>query len=235
MATKKQNDFETPVLAAPALIDQLEDANRPERCVLSAEAWNVRALDLAGFARTDCEQADQRLSKLRPSPEIDPVLKFLAALERHYSTPRACTVPLDGDAHSFAAVYFAANVTPQAVLASAFNLDLKLLHLSAIAALRATRNAPQVFAGGCAGVEEHAQHIEGLKEQLRDLYMQAANALDYERDVEFKDGIATYRMSHGAVRIGTGKGDGVAVEALVHWLRSRSEQTKTQASQEVAA
>jgi len=235
MATKKPNNFEAPVLAAPALIDQLEDANRPERCILSAEPWNARALDLAGFSRTDCEQADQRLSKLRPSPENDPVLKFLAALERHYSTPRGCTVPLDGDAHSFAAVYFAANVTPQAVLASAFNLDLKLLQLSAVAALRATRNAPQVFAEGCASVEEHAQHIEALKQQLRDLYTQAANALDYERDVEFKDGIATYRMSMRAVRVGSGKGDAIAVEALLHWLRSQSEKTKTQPSHEVAA
>jgi hypothetical protein len=95
---------------------------------------------------------------------------------------------------------------------------LKLLQLAALAALRATRRTPQVFEQGCADVDEHARHIEELRQKLRDIYVKAASVLDYERDVQFANGMATFALSNGAVHIGSGRNDGPAVERLVQWL-----------------
>lgn len=195
---------------------ELRDARRSERIRLNADAYMKEALRLAAATLPEIEALDQQLAALPPSPELEAAQRFVAGLAHLAADHHGSFVPPAGNFP-----YPLLGTTPEEVGSSCMELHVSRLELAAVAALRAIRTAPEIFAEGCDDAAQHEQYVATLGQEIEQLMQQAADALGLD-DLLFTFGgvgaaHVSYALSKGAVPA-SGPGDPRGLPALIGWM-----------------
>jgi hypothetical protein len=207
-----ENSFAKALEKPRALRAEIADASRIERCRLNASAYLAMALKHAGTTRSAIDDLDQRLVSLPNSAETGPAQRFVLYLTKMASDVHGTWTPPD---RNFP--YNPMGVTPEEVAAACLDLKVSRLELAAVAALRATRDHPEVFELGCNDATAHELKISDLKAQLTRAIHAAAHCITFD-DLHWNaPGKVTYTLSHGNVPA-TGPGDHRGIEALLNYL-----------------
>lgn len=184
----------------------------------NADAFVREALHLANATREQVDSAEKFLAELQETPENQSALRFLSELTNLYADPFGPPAPIA----SFGAVYQRARLRPEEVGIACLDLNISRLVLGAVAALRATRLAPQTFAQGCDDIARHEQRIAELHARRTELLQAAADAVQV-CDLQWTGlGRVGYAISNGEVPA-SAPGDVSGMEALVAWLKTHPE------------
>lgn len=203
----------------PALDAEIAHADSLPARRLKAESFILDALRIANATREQVDTAEQLLASLRTTPENEPALRFVAGLTDLYCDPYGPAAPID----SFGSVYHMAHLRPEEVAAATLDLNVSRLTLAAVAAVRATRIAPQMFEQGCSNITKHEQRIAELHAK-RGKLLQAAADLVQLSDYQWTGiGQVAYAISGGAVPA-SAPGDPTGMERLAAWFKAQPRQ-----------
>lgn len=208
----KQHAFTNALEEAVEAIAALEQTQQVNR--LNAEAYLGLALAWAGCDTATLEALLEDLNAFGQLPPVelrgahivvDRVFKLCSNPEGPPEPPR-CNLGFDPrDAGPIA-------------LSCCF-LSASLQQIAAVGILRAVREHPELFEGGYADRAQHEKQIARLRKNLHDALARAANAWTIS-DIEIKaDGVATFAITHGAVKAGK-RGDPLPIENLVRWCKA---------------
>ena len=218
-------NLETLVREACRLRREIAELERLPRRGLNGPAFIAAAAKLAGVTVEQVKEDQKRLRALTPNAENEAAFRIIDRLTKIYSSqfgwrspePIASNLP-----------YMLAGTTPEAVAASASDLNMSRLRFAAIAALEATEQAPDQFEEGCDSTAEHESRIRDIQQRFSVALTEAANVWGWD-DIEFRSGMGVFKLSGGAVHVGAGRGDVSSVERLTAWMAARE-----QAQQEAA-
>jgi hypothetical protein len=205
---------ETMTEEAVPLAVGLAEAQQFARTRLNGAAFLARACELAGSTREEIEALDERLLALPQVETYRPVQVFAEWIYNHARSPSGYAEP--PQLHELPTE--AATRIPDAILAMVCaDLGVRRLQLAAVAALRATRDAPEVFALGCDSCAAHQANIRAVERKLRDALERAATTWT-RADITYKSSFAGFVLSNGQIGVGNGEGDVTATENLLRWL-----------------
>lgn len=225
LKTVEKQSFDSLLQEACRLKREIAELERPQRRALNGPAFIRQAAKLAGVSVKQVEEDRASLRALSPNAENEAAFRIIDRLTKIYTSQFGWRSP---EPISQNLPYNLAMTTPEAVGASASDLNMSRLRFAAIAALEAVELAPSEFEEGCADVAAHEGLIKQTQQRLGDVLAQAADSWGWD-DIEFRSGMGIFKLSAGAVHVGSGRGDVAAVERLTAWMAARE-----QAQQEAA-
>lgn len=195
-----------------------KEARRIERSKMSADA----ALDYiclhADCDRKRLEELDAKMVKLPQSAEFSYAFHFVDEIKRR-------ALDHDGDRVPPTTGWVHHDLLPRLALSCQF-LRCNVMELVGVAWRRAAREQPEVFALGYNSQAEHEAHLASFAMKREKLLQEAANALDFEQDLQidwYLGGSRAWYAISGRAVPASGPGDPQGIQTLIDWLHEHPE------------